>query len=50
MAIDTACSSSHYAVHEACKAIRAGDVDQVLVGGANLILDPDKLNVISSMK
>ncbi len=47
---DTACSSTLVALHEACKALRAGDVPQVLVGGTSLILDPDKLTVISSMQ
>jgi acyl transferase domain-containing protein len=39
--LDTACSSGLVAIHEACKALRAGEVSQVLVGGANLLLDPD---------
>ncbi|KAK5994046.1 Squalestatin tetraketide synthase [Cladobotryum mycophilum] len=50
MTIDTACSSTLVALHEACRALRSGDVEQVLVGGTNLILDPDKLTVISSMQ
>jgi acyl transferase domain-containing protein len=50
MSIDTACSSTLVAVHEACRAIRLGEVTQALVGGASLILDPDKLTVISSMQ
>jgi acyl transferase domain-containing protein/NADPH:quinone reductase-like Zn-dependent oxidoreductase/NAD(P)-dependent dehydrogenase (short-subunit alcohol dehydrogenase family)/SAM-dependent methyltransferase/acyl carrier protein len=53
MSIDTACSSSVTAFHEACKAIRDGDCDQALVGGVNMILDPtvmiefSKLGVLS---
>jgi emericellamide synthase (highly reducing iterative type I polyketide synthase) len=50
MTIDTACSSTLVAIHEACRALRLGDIDQALVGGANLILDPDKLMVQSSMQ
>jgi emericellamide synthase (highly reducing iterative type I polyketide synthase) len=50
MAIDTACSSAHHAIHEACQAIRLGDVDQALVGGANLSLDPDKLSTLASFQ
>ncbi|KAL3470364.1 thiolase-like protein [Aspergillus californicus] len=50
MTIDTSCSSTLVAVHDACRAIRLGEVEQVLVGGVNLILDPDKLTVQSSMQ
>ncbi|KAK5993761.1 Highly reducing polyketide synthase cm3B [Cladobotryum mycophilum] len=50
MSVDTACSSTLVALHEACRALRAGDADQILVGGSNLILDPDKLTNISSMQ
>ena len=50
MTIDTACSSSLVAVHEACEAIRSGNAKQALVGGTNLILDPEKLAVVSSMQ
>jgi 3-oxoacyl-(acyl-carrier-protein) synthase/acyl carrier protein len=36
MLIDTSCSSSLVAIHEACKAIENGDCDQAIVGGVNL--------------
>ncbi|KAF6202923.1 hypothetical protein GE061_003330 [Apolygus lucorum] len=39
-AIDTACSSSMLAFHEAVLAIRAGECDAAFVGGSNLNLKP----------
>lgn len=48
--LDTACSGGLVGIHEACKAIRAGEIAQALVGGTNLILDPDQVTVMSSMQ
>jgi FkbH-like protein len=43
LAVDTACSSSGTALHLACRALTAGDCRVAVVGGVNLILDPDRL-------
>lgn len=39
--LDTACSSSIYAVHAACSALRMGECEGAVVAGANLILIPE---------
>ncbi|KAH6626290.1 phenolpthiocerol synthesis polyketide synthase ppsA [Chaetomium sp. MPI-SDFR-AT-0129] len=39
--LDTACSSSMNALHLACESLRAGTTHTALVGGTNLILNPD---------
>ena len=48
--IDAACSSSLVAVHEACQALRAGECDLALAGGANLILDPFTYHCLSEYR
>lgn len=40
MAIDTACSSALVAFHQACQAIRSGEITQALTGGVSLHLHP----------
>ncbi|XP_049277914.1 fatty acid synthase-like [Anopheles funestus] len=40
MTMDTACSSSMYALDWACKAIRQGQCDAAIVAGTNLTLHP----------
>ena len=42
LAVDTACSSSGTALHVAVRALAAGDCNVAVVGGVNLILDPDR--------
>ncbi|KAJ8919481.1 hypothetical protein NQ315_002102 [Exocentrus adspersus] len=37
---DTACSSSLYALEQAYRALRMGEIDTAIVGGTNLVLHP----------
>ncbi|XP_011142771.1 fatty acid synthase [Harpegnathos saltator] len=52
-AMDTACSSSMYALSQAVAAMRSGDCDAAIVGGVNLLLKPTnslqfhRLNMLS---
>ena len=39
--IDTACSSSFAAIHLACNALWKGEVDTAIVGGTNILTNPD---------
>jgi acyl transferase domain-containing protein len=42
LTLDTACSSTIYALHHAINAIQAGDCDGAIVAGANLITSPEQ--------
>jgi malonyl CoA-acyl carrier protein transacylase len=41
LALDTACSSSLVALHLACQSLRNKQADQAMVGGVNLMLQPE---------
>ncbi|MCP4042436.1 MAG: polyketide synthase, partial [Gammaproteobacteria bacterium] len=40
VAIDTACSSSHIAMHQAIRSIQMGESEMAIAGGVSLALDP----------
>ncbi|MFJ4269247.1 SDR family NAD(P)-dependent oxidoreductase [Streptomyces coelicoflavus] len=42
MVIDTACSASLVAVHQACESIRRGECAYAVAGGVNVAVHPDK--------
>ncbi|KAG9239274.1 hypothetical protein BJ875DRAFT_525239 [Amylocarpus encephaloides] len=41
LTLDTACSSSMYALHLACVSIQSGECTAAIVGGSNLIFTPE---------
>lgn len=41
--LDTGCSGSLVALHQACQSLRFGESSMSLVGGTNLILSPDTM-------
>ena len=48
--IDTACSGSLVAIHQACQSLRFGETDMALAGGTNLILTPDVMIPMSLLQ
>ncbi|KAM3423467.1 hypothetical protein BST61_g897 [Cercospora zeina] len=52
--LDTACSSSMYAAHVACRALCSGEIDGAIIGGTNLIqsvenhMSTDAMGVLSA--
>ena len=50
MTIDTGCSGSLVALHHACQTLRSGESQVALVGGTNLILNPDSMITMSLLQ
>ena len=49
LALDTGCSASLVALHQACHSIRSGESEQAIVGGVNLILSPKTMMSLSGL-
>jgi acyl transferase domain-containing protein/enoyl-CoA hydratase/carnithine racemase/SAM-dependent methyltransferase len=50
MPVDTMCSSSLTAIHEACEALRSGSCAMALAGGVNLYLHPSNFVELSAAR
>ncbi|KAH7132181.1 polyketide synthase [Dendryphion nanum] len=47
MTLDTGCSGSLVAIHQACRALQDGEAQTALAGGAVLMLSPDQMIAMS---
>lgn len=50
MSIDTGCSTTLTAFHQACQSLRTGESDMALIGGGNVIFNPDNFLIMSSLR
>ena len=50
MTLDTGCSGSIVAIHQACQSLRTRESDMAIAGGANLILSPDHMISMSNLQ
>lgn len=48
MTLDTGCSTTLTAFHQACESIKSGDSDMSIISASNVILNPDNFMVMSS--
>jgi len=49
MSVDTGCSTTLTALHQACQSLKTGESDTSIVGGANVMFNPDMFLAMSSM-
>ncbi|KAI0204630.1 beta-ketoacyl synthase domain-containing protein [Astrocystis sublimbata] len=47
--LDTGCSGGLVALHQACQSLRLGESSMAIVGGAQLLLDPDQSTNMSTI-
>ena len=50
LTVDTACSASTSALHMACESLRTGTSSVSIVAGANVMLEPDVMSGLSTLK
>ena len=50
LTMDSACSASTSALHLACQSLRTGSSTVSVVAGANIMLEPDIMLALSSLK
>jgi acyl transferase domain-containing protein len=50
MTLDTGCSGSMVALHQACQSLRAGETSMAVAAGVNLILSPDQMIGMSNLQ
>ncbi|KAJ5548829.1 hypothetical protein N7513_006063 [Penicillium frequentans] len=49
MTVDTGCSTTLTGLHQACQGLKTGDADMSIVGGSNLLINPDFFITISTL-
>lgn len=50
MTLDTGCSGSLVALHQACQSLRAGESNMALASGVSMILSPDHMFAMSNLQ